>query len=337
MTAERAPANVVGMKRTRISEVSRGIVHTYLTFDSPLLRGYELPCVEITGERPGLRLCVTAGVHVNEVSAIEAAVRLQGSFSPSALRGSVSIIPVVNQPALYEHTEYMCPIDGKNINFSFPGRPDGTFTEALCHALLYEWAVDADLFVDLHGGDLREEVSKFVMFQRTGDADLDAVREEMARCFDANFVVGLEPEHLGGPGRAITARARMGRHGVMPEAGQHGVVDSDSVAYHVQGVLRLAWLYDMIEGPLPSPARRPTVCDRYLWARCPVDGFLRTSVHSGEQVTRGQRIGVMHDVFGIVIGEIVAPDTGYVLWRMTHPVMRAGDSAFGIGCPVQGQ
>jgi hypothetical protein len=34
-------------------------------------QGYSWPVFEATGSRPGPRLCVTAGIHVNEVSASE--------------------------------------------------------------------------------------------------------------------------------------------------------------------------------------------------------------------------------------------------------------------------
>jgi uncharacterized protein len=323
--------------RRRVTDPAsnQGVFRGDVSFDTPALRGYYFPCVEITGERPGPRLCVTAGVHVNEVSSIEAAIRLPNYFTPVTLRGSVSIIPAVNQPAWHTYTEYTCPVDGKNINFSFPGRSDGSFSEALCNALLYEWAPDADVYVDLHGGDLREEVAKFVMFQRVGDSEIDAERAEMANCFDADFVVGLEAHHLGSPGRAITARASIGRHGVMSEAGAHGIVDVVSVEYHVNGVLSLAKLLGMIDRP-PLPCSRDHIaCDRYLWVPCTADGFLRCTVEPGERVVRGQTLGVLHDVFGTPAGQIVAPESGYVLWRITHPVMRAGDSAFGLGCPAQ--
>jgi predicted deacylase len=220
------------------------------TFTSPLLQGYTWPIFEAVGSRPGPRLCVTAGVHVNEVSSIEAAVRLQQCFDPETLCGSVSIIPVVNLPALYEYTEYTCPVDGKNLNFTFPGTPDGTFSQVLCHALLRVWAESADCYIDLHGGDLRENVSKFIMYQRGCGEELDARRRRMAQCFDADMVIGLEPElmnpgqaaggtaALGGDGgRPPTACAVLGKDSVMAEAGANGIVEEECVMFHLNGVL----------------------------------------------------------------------------------------------------
>ncbi len=228
----------------------RGTRWGIATFTNPTLQGFEWPIFEAVGSQPGPRLCVTAGVHVNEVSSIEAAVRLQKCFDPGTLCGTVSIIPVVNVPATYEYTEYTCPVDDRNINFTFPGRSDGTFSQALCHALLHEWADAADCYIDLHGGDLRENVSKFIMYQRGCGDEVDARRRRLAQCFDADVVMGLEPElmrpgqteggtpALGGDGgRPPTACAVLGRDSVMAEAGANGIVDEQCVLFHLNGVL----------------------------------------------------------------------------------------------------
>src|SRR3546814_3561237 len=45
-----------------------------------------------------------------------------------------------------------------------------SFSEALADALLNEWAADADVLIELHGGDLCEDVAPFTVLQLTGDA-----------------------------------------------------------------------------------------------------------------------------------------------------------------------
>ena len=92
-----------------------GIFRGYVRFDNPILSDYAWPLCEIRGKKPGAKLCIIAGIHVNEVSSIEAAIRLQSMFEPENMAGTVSIIPIVNRPAQYSYTEYVCPVDGKNI------------------------------------------------------------------------------------------------------------------------------------------------------------------------------------------------------------------------------
>jgi hypothetical protein len=285
---------------------------------------------EARGDEEGPRLCVSAGVHVNEVSSIEAAVRLQSHFDPKRMRGSVSIIPLVNQPALYEYTEYDCPIDGKNINFTFPGNPAGTFSEALCDAIQNEWCAESACYIDLHGGDLRERVAKFVMFQRTGNGDQDRVARDLAMCFDADVVVGLPESELNRPGRPPTGFASDGRLALMSEAGSNGVVDEGSVTFHLEGVLRIAEQLGIIEAARGRFQRPRIACTDYLWVTAPSDGQFYADVEPAARVSRGQRLGTMRNFFGHTISEVVAPESGIILWRMTHPTLRRGSAVLAI-------
>lgn len=307
-----------------------GVFRGTVAFSNPTLAAYAWPLFEACGDAPGPRLCVSAGVHVNEVSSIEAAIRLQALFDPKRMRGSVSIIPLINQPALFQYTEYNCPIDGKNINFAFPGSAAGTFSEALCDSIMNDWCADSACYVDLHGGDLRERVAKFVLFQRTGNPDQRRAARNLAMCFDADLVVGLPESLLSESGRPPTGFARHGRLAVMSEAGANGIIDEESVAFHLEGVLRIARQLGIIEEAPSTYRRERIVCSDYLWVTVPSDGQFYAAVEPAERVRRGQRLGVMRDFFGAAVGEVVAPEAGIVLWRMTHPTLRKGSPALAI-------
>jgi hypothetical protein len=306
-----------------------GVFRHRLAFASPTLAAYAWPVCEIVGRTPGPRLCVTAGVHVNEVSSIEAAIRLQSLFDPDLLKGSVSIIPLVNQPAYGLFTEYTCPIDGKNIQFTFPGNPCGSFSEALCDAIQNEWAADVDCYIDLHGGDLRENVSKFVMFQRTADPAFNMRAELLARCFDAEIVMGLPQRLMEQNGRAATAFAREGRIALTTEAGANGIRDEASIAFHVDGVLNVAHQLGMIERK-PRFERARVLCHDYLWVKTPVTGELYATFEPGDAVEEGQDLGAIHNLFGQRVGQLQAPAAGLVLWRLTHPTVVAGIPVLGL-------
>ncbi|MER8849123.1 succinylglutamate desuccinylase/aspartoacylase domain-containing protein [Mesorhizobium australicum] len=301
-----------------------GIFRGHLRFDNPRLADYSWPLCEIRGRKPGPRLCISAGVHVNEVSSIEAAVRLQKMFDPETIQGSVSIIPLINQPAFYKYTELVCPIDGRNINFTFPGDGEGTFSEALCNSIMNEWCVGADCYVDMHGGDLRENVSKFSIFQRTHNVELDAIGRRMAMCFDAEIVIGLPAAHMEKSGRAPTGFARHNRLALMSEAGANGLLDEGSISFHLEGVLNIARTLGIIDAPLAPFLNARIPCDEYLWLDCPVDGQFHAEAEPGDRVTKGQRLGRIRNLFGETLAEVASPETGFLLWRMTHPTIPKG-------------
>ncbi|WP_234826683.1 succinylglutamate desuccinylase/aspartoacylase family protein (plasmid) [Sinorhizobium meliloti] len=307
-----------------------GIFRGWLRFKNPTLAEYQWPLCEIRGSSPGPKLCISAGVHVNEVSAIEAAVRLQRLFDPQSIRGIVSIIPLINQPALYRYSEYVCPIDGKNINHSFPGRPDGSFSEALCDAIVNEWTSGSDCYVDMHGGDLREQVSKFVLYQRTNNRNFDAYARQLAMCFDSEIVLGLPQSYLDRPGRPPTAFAHGNRIALMSEAGSNGVADEDTISFHVNGVLNIARTIGVSDVPASPYRNGGLICDDYVWVHSPVDGEFHAEIQPGCRVEGGQRLGEFRDLFGEALAEIKAPSSGLVLWRITHPSIPRGEPVLAI-------
>jgi predicted deacylase len=307
-----------------------GLHKCELTFAYPALAGWRWPAVEIVGQRPGPRLAVISGVHVNETSSIEAVIRLQRMIDPGRLKGRISIIPIVNLPAVPLRSQYVCPIDDKNINFSFPGRPDGSFSEALAFALLNDWARDAECFADLHGGDLCEQVSHFMVVQRTGDRDLDARNLAVARCFDAEIIASIDPSHLDQPARSVTGRAKRGQLAAFAEAGRIGLIEEANVAFHLDGLLRLLNHLGMTDSA-PAKKREPQIITRYHWIPAPVDGFYRYYTEPGQKVAKDQLLATAENTYGEEIARVLAPQDGHILWRITHALAPKDSFIVGLG------
>jgi predicted deacylase len=306
-----------------------GIAIEDLAFSPAVLAGWRFPAARLVAAAPGPHLAVIAGVHVNETSSIEAAIRLQRAIDPAALRGRISVIPILNQPAIASRAQYVCPIDGRNINFSFPGDPGGSFSEALAWAVLNEFAADADVLVDLHGGDLCEQVSRFTIAQGIGEPGVDAESLALARCFDAEIVVRLGPEHLDAPGRSTTGRAGQHRHAAFAEAGRIGIIEEENVRFHLEGVLRIAHRLGMID-TAPPLSRTPVIADRYLWIEAPADAIYRYRVEPGEAVAAGAVLATAEDAFGRGIATVTAPEAGWILWRITHALVAGGGPLIGL-------
>jgi predicted deacylase len=292
------------------------------------------PYFEIRAMRAGPRLAIIAGMHPNEVSSMEAALRLKDAFADHLECGSVTILPLLNMPGLYRRSEFVCPIDGKNINFCFPGRADGSYSERLAYLLVNQWSVGAEVVVDLHGGDLREDVAKFVMCQMTGNDIFDAHTRRLARCFDADIVVEFEANQTVNAGRATNELPRLGRYAVMSEAGCNGILSEECVAFHTGGVLNIARELGLIAGPHVSGNRARRVLRRFEKITAPVEGRFYREVEVNEQVSLGQRLAVIKDLYGASIAEICAPEEGRVVMVMNHAIVTAGEWVFSIG-PVE--
>lgn len=296
--------------------------------------GFDCAVTDIVGERPGPRVCVIAGMHVNEVSSIEAGFQLEDAFDPVDLTGTVSIISILNTPAWRHRSIGACPIDFKNINFCFPGNDQGTFSERLADDLLNNWAGNAACLVDLHGGDLGEDLMRYSICQLTGDRNFDERALEVARCFDVEVIVALEPSYMDRPGRSVTGLARTRRLGGFAEAGKGGVIAPEDVAMHREGVRRVMILLDMITDDLACADEQRTmqrVVDGYAWLSTPITGWSKMLVAAGQEVTKGEAIATISTLDRTGRAIVEAPESGIVLWCDTHPAVSEGGNIAGIG------
>src|SRR2546428_8014100 len=134
---------------------------------------YDWPFIAIAGAADGPTVLVTAGIHAAEYTGIEAAIRLGRGIDPKRVRGILLVIPLLNRPGFYERSVYVNPEDGDNLNRVFPGDPKGRWGERFAHRLLTEIVTRCEYAIDLHAGDLIEDLTPFVIYRETGEAALD--------------------------------------------------------------------------------------------------------------------------------------------------------------------
>src|SRR5689334_19866845 len=148
--------------------------------------------ITITGANPGPTLFVNGGLHGGEYPAIEAVIRLGKTLDPATISGTVILMPVLNVPGFRNRTPFVCPIDNVNPNRVFPGDPGGTYSEQMVYALVNEFVTRADAYIDLHGGDIPEDLVPFTICRAgTGQAvnPVDVKSKEMAVAFGLPYVL----------------------------------------------------------------------------------------------------------------------------------------------------
>src|SRR5437868_11104097 len=177
--------------RMRLMEERRTIV-----FSDERLAGLEHPAFEARGERDGPHVALIAGIHGCEYSSIAAVIRFMSELDTAELAGSITAVPVVSMQSFEGRSPFVVPEDGKNLNRTFPGTYDGTYTDALARGIFDELIAPADVVIDLHGGDLVEALEPFTIYSG-GPAEESA--RALAVGFGLPYVVRQEPAGgLGG-------------------------------------------------------------------------------------------------------------------------------------------
>src|SRR6266404_1391629 len=205
------------------------------------------PVISVTGAKAGPMLFVNAGVHGGEYPAIEAVIRLSRTLDPKKISGTVILMPVLSLPSFRSRTPFVCPVDNVNPNRVFPGDPSGSYSEQMTHALIHEFVVHADAYIDVHGGDIPEALVPFVIC-RHGHDDVSVKSKQIALAFELPYVLTVsKPVQSGKGSSSYAAAAEKGVPSILAEAGGVGQMQEDAVALLVQGVINVMRHLGMID------------------------------------------------------------------------------------------
>ena len=295
----------------------------------PGLAKYQWPYIAIRGKRDGASILITAGIHAAEYTGIEAAIRLGRTLDPSEVRGTIVIIPLLNRPGFYERSIYVNPEDDDNLNRLFPGDAQGTWGQRFAHHLLTEIVTKFDHAIDLHAGDLVEDLTPFVIYRETGDGARDAKIRTMANAYGAEWAVKSAPTGER-PGSLYAVAALNGVAAMLAESGGRGLLIEEDVVRHVRGVTNILRAIGILEGA-PEKVTPPTVVSSFDWLRSPAEGMFHCGVRVGHRVRVGDIVGELTDLVGQPIATIRAPVSGVVLFVLTSPAIKKDGLLLAIG------
>ena len=107
----------------------------------------QIPVLLGCSAAPGPTLWLHGCVHGNEACGAFVLHRLFRGLDPAALSGTLVALPILNITA-FRARQRMSPFEGYaggDLNRCFPGKPDGTHTEQMAHAIYTELRAHADL------------------------------------------------------------------------------------------------------------------------------------------------------------------------------------------------
>ncbi len=304
----------------------------YLTCAGPAGGEIRVPVATVHGAEDGPTLLVVAGVHGSEYVGIEATKRLFGWADPDLLRGTLLTVPCLNIPAFYGLAAHVNPIDGEDLGRAFPGDAKGSYTDRLADLAWRELVEHADFVIDVHGGDLEEELVEYAQINLTGQDDVDGPGEALARVLDLPmFLRRPKPELTSETGGLFDMAARHGIPAVLAEAGSHGILDEQIVAIHFRGLRNALFHLGMCDGQPTRMNPEPLELHRFTGIAAPVEGFWLPYVQKGAIVSKGQPVGEMQDLFGEQLTIVHSDENAAVLGVMTIPPRPEGSMLMGLG------
>ena len=285
----------------------------------------KMPVTLINGSHPGKTVAITSGIHGGEYPGIETGIRLAKELQPKELYGRVIIVHPVNVWAFQAKLQYLGPYDGKNLNRMFPGKALGTFSERVASTITNQLHAQADFYMDLHGGDIHEDLVPFVLYPNSADPEVVRVSKEAASCLGVKYVVG-SVSTTGTVGSA----AAQGVPGFLSEIGGCGLWSEAEVSTYLQGVKNVLTYLGVLKGDAGqlSPV---TYLAKMVGTNASDEGCWYPSVRPGQLVQVGDKLGEIRDYFGHILSEYHAGLAGTVLYVISSLAINVGDPLVAIG------
>jgi predicted deacylase len=295
---------------------------------APLASGawVTVPVHVLVGARSRPRVVAVAGVHGDEAEGMLALHEFSRACDPASLQGTVVLVPVANPTAFAAHAR-RSPVDGLDLNRTFPGRADGTASERLAYHLLHDVVAGADFLFTLHSWFATGSVADYVEYP-AGTTPL-AVRSR-----EAAVAAGFRRLRASGwpEGALVAAANALGIPGLEAEIGGHGVSTHANRAAYVEHLRRLLQHLGVCPGmPPPNPA--PEFYGRgHLIA--PASGVLHLAVRPGDLAEAGARLATIHDLHGDPVAELRAPHAGLVAAVRDFVSVNAGEHVIALFPPL---
>jgi len=291
-----------------------------------------IPVIVINGAKPGPKLALVAGSHGTEYASIIALEKLAQSVSPAALSGTLIIVPLVNLASFNQKVPHVNPVDGKNMNRAYPGNADGTQTERAAWAIGKQVVQQCDYLIDLHGGDLDENLRRYSYWPVTGNEKLDATNRALAMAFGLDHIVIQKSQGPAVSGATTISRfaTDLGKPTVVAEAGHAGTTEAEDVDALMRGSESVMRHLKMLPGEV-KPVEHPVWIGQITTVRSDQDGIFYPLVVPEAYVQQGMTIGYTTDYFGNKQADIVTPVSGVVIYICSVPSMKKGDTAAYVG------
>jgi predicted deacylase len=287
----------------------------------------QLQATEIIGRSPGPHVLVTGGVHGDEYEPMAAIRRLAVVLVADTLRGRVTLVPVVNEPAFRRGER--TGDDGLDLARVCPGRANGSATEQIAHALS-ELIRAADFYVDLHTGGRRLAVLPLVGYTMHPDRAVLEQQRRMACAFNLPIVWGTD-HRLNGRSLSVARDARV--PAIYAEYQGPAACDPGGVAAYVDGCLNILACLGMLDRTAP-PCRiahvvedeRPDSGYMQICHPSPSPGFFEPAVRLGDRVSAGAVLGTVCDALGRERRTVPVDREGIVIVLRACPSVQVGDS-----------
>ncbi len=316
-----------------------GIQHGFLNLphsrDNSAWGSIMIP-VTVVKNGAGPTALLTGANHGDEYEGPVALYDLARSLKPGEINGRVIIVPAMNFPAFMAASR-ASPIDGGNMNRSFPGNPSGTVSEKIADYFSRTLVPLADFVLDFHSGGKSLDFVPFAACHRFDDKEFEARCEAAMMAFAAPCCVKML--EIDGTDMYDTEVERQEKVFVTTELGGGGTATPHTIKIAKRGVRNFlvhAGILDGVIVPCDEPVVRIDMEDDNCFIISLHAGLIEYHVSLGDEIKSGDLIASVSPVerTGEPVVEYRARTNGILIARHVPGLIQTGDCLGVIGSAV---
>ena len=289
-------------------------------------------CVVKNGSGP--TVLMTGANHGDEYEGPVALFDLARTIDPNQVSGRVIIVPAMNYPA-FKVGRRTSPLDGGNMNRSFPGTADGGPTAKIAHYFMSALLPLADVVVDLHSGGRTLDFLPFAAAHILPNQAQEKACVDAMMAFRAPYAVMLL--ELDAVSTYDTAAESLGKTFVTTELRGGGTSTAASVEIAKRGLINLLRHHDVLPGEVEGPeSQLLDMPDGRCYTRADASGLVEWMKNLGDEVKEGDVLARVHDITrtGTDPVDHFAQVDGLFLGRHFQGCVQFGDTLGVIGVIV---
>ncbi len=280
-----------------------------------------MPVHVLRSKLPGPCLLITAAIHGDEINGVEIIRRLLKLRVLKQLHGTIISVPVTNIYGFISQSRYL--MDRRDLNRTFPGSDRGSLASRLANLILQELVSKSSHIIDIHTGSLHR--TNLPQIRITLE---DPEMVHLAKAFHAPVILNTRSPD----GSLRQAAKNLGISTLLYEAGEALRFDETSIRIGVHGIVNVMRELKMLPPTQKQPKTKytPAIAQSSFWIRAPRSGILRPNKGLGDQVKKGQDLGIVADPLGLDEITVQAPIDGIIIGMNNLPMVHEGDALFHI-------
>lgn len=280
---------------------------------------------EVKGQSKGPCLVIISGVHGAEYVGPRALMNFVEKVNNEGLdfKGRLLIIPVLNESGFYGGLKQIVAEDGLNLNRIFPASGDSKahLIAKMVEEKLYP---EADFILDLHGGDINEEMEPLVFFPAYAEGDQKKIIDKVISNLSTTYLVPSQARN-----GLYSYANTLGIPSLLLERGGMGLWtyrEANLVILNVFQTMKALGMISLdVKSGIPQMIKDP------VYLSSPSRGVWYPHFKAGEFFEKSDELGILKDLRGNIIEKYKAAYDGVLLYQNIALGVSEGDHLIAYG------